>query len=194
VKPVVPTARDVLDFWFGDRARTLWFATDASFDDEIRSRFGELSASALAGELDHWSSAGDGALALVIALDQFPRNMYRGSARGFACDAKARAIAGRAVDDRLDRAMSFERRRFLYLPFEHSELVADQDRSLALFSQWAADHGDDQRAAADDEMRYVLGHRDVILRFGRFPRRNAALGRASTAAELEYLAGPQAWF
>jgi uncharacterized protein (DUF924 family) len=191
---VVVTARDVLDFWFGNRARTLWFATDATFDDEIRLRFGDVSTSAATGELDHWSSSGEGALALVIALDQFPRNMYRGSPRAFACDAKARAIADRAIEDRLDQAMSLEHRRFLYLPFEHSELAADQARSVVLFSQWAADHGDDHRAAADDEMRYVFRHCEIIRRFGRFPHRNAVLARASTPAELAFLAEPDASF
>lgn len=174
----------VLEFWFGERARTLWFATDPAFDAEIRSRFGDAVDEAASGNLDAWSSSAGGALALIIMLDQFPRNLHRGSARAFAHDARARALAAHAIASGFDRAVPLDRRRFFYLPYQHSEELADQERSVELFSRWADEHPAHDRANADDEMTYVHAHHDLIRRFGRFPHRNAALGRASTAAEL----------
>lgn len=187
-------ASEVLAFWFGDRARRLWFATDPAFDAEIRTRFGGLIDDAASGALDPWTATGDGALALVVALDQFPRNIHRGSPQAFEHDAQARRVAERASASGFDLAAPLDRRMFFYLPFEHSESLADQDRSVALFSRWVADHPAEQRAYADDQMTYVVRHHEIIRRFGRFPHRNAVLGRASTADEIAFLAQPSSSF
>lgn len=181
-------ASEVLEFWFGERARPLWFATSPAFDDEIRSRFGALVATAASGALDHWTATRDEALALIVALDQFSRNMYRGSPRAFEQDARARQAAERAIEDRLDLATPLDRRMFFYMPFHHSESLLDQERSIALFSRWVMDHPASQRAHPEDQMSYVLRYHAIIQRFGRFPHRNATLGRTSTPAELAFLA------
>ena len=190
----LPAPGDVLAFWFSDHARPLWFSVRAAFDDEIRARFGALAAAAAAGELDGWTATGDTALALVIALDQFPRNLHRGTPRAFACDAAAREVASGAIDRGQDLGLALDRRAFVYLPFEHSELLADQDRSVALFAAWAAEHPAEQRAAADDTMSYAVRHREIIERFGRFPHRNAVLGRTSSPEEIAFLAEPKSAF
>jgi len=181
---------EVLDFWFTDRARSLWFANDPAFDEEIRQRFGSVVLAAAAGALASWISSGEGALALTILFDQFPRNMYRGSPRAFEHDGRALEVAQSAIERQLDLAASLDRRMFFYLPFEHSESLPDQERSVALFSRWALDHDAARRAYADDQMTYVLRHHDIIQRFGRFPHRNAVLGRTSTEAELAFLQEP----
>jgi uncharacterized protein (DUF924 family) len=189
------SANEVLEFWFSDRARPLWFEKDASFDADIRSRFDSVIAEAATGVLDRWLSSSDGALALTVVLDQFPRNIHRGSPRAFEYDARARAVADTAIRGGLDLAQSLERRMFCYLPFEHSELLADQERSVELFSRWAEDHGDGPlRVDADDQMTYVRRHHEIIRRFGRFPHRNAVLGRSSTPAELAFLDEPSSSF
>jgi len=184
-------AIEVLELWFSDRARALWFDKDPVFDDEIRQRFGPVISAAASGALDAWMADGDGALALTIVLDQFPRNIHRGSARAFEHDSRARDVADRAIQRQLDLAVPLDRRVFFYLPFQHSESLADQDRSVELFSRWAKQH---PGATADDEMIYVLRHHEIIRRFGRFPHRNAALGRGSTPAELAFLAEPLSSF
>ena len=124
----------------------------------------------------------------MLVFDQLPRNLFRGSARAFALDAHARDVANRAIASGYDLAIELERRRFLYVPFEHSESLADQDRSLALFEGWARACAGTLDAAAADELTYVRAHRETIVRFGRFPARNAALGRATTPDEARYLA------
>jgi uncharacterized protein (DUF924 family) len=181
---------DVLDFWFGDHARARWFAKEPAFDDAIRARFGAAIADAAAGQLDDWAATPDGALALTILLDQLPRNVHRGSPRAFEADARARQIAAAAIDRGFDRAAPLDRRMFFYLPFQHGETLADQDRSVELFSRWAAEHTAEARAAADEDLGYAVHHREVIRRFGRFPHRNAALGRDSTPEELAFLEEP----
>jgi uncharacterized protein (DUF924 family) len=184
-------ARDVLDFWFaGDpnqfwRAR--WFTADPDFDATIRERFGFTHRAALDGALDGWAVTPDGALALVIVLDQFSRNIHRGSFRAFAGDAHARRIARAAIERGADASLTPMQRRFLYLPFAHSEHLADQDLSVRLFAKLTGEFS----AEARD---YAENHRDVIRRFGRFPHRNAALRRADTPAEVAYLAEPAAGF
>jgi uncharacterized protein (DUF924 family) len=187
---------DVLDFWFGpDLAPwqlARWFRPDPAFDAAIRDRFGDLLAPARDGALDAWAATPDGALALLLVLDQFPRNLHRGTALAFASDAHARAIARRAVlRDRMDLGLPPSARCFLYLPFEHAEDMADQDLSVALFEGL---RDDPVHAAPGGSIAYAWAHRAVIRRFGRFPHRNAALGRATTAAEAEYLAQPGAGF
>jgi uncharacterized protein (DUF924 family) len=192
--PVLPPASEVLAFWFGEPARSLWFASRPAFDDEIRSRFGAVVTAAASGALDGWASSGDGALALTIALDQFPRNIHRGTPAAFAHDARARQVAGRAIDHGFDLAVPLDRRMFFYLPFEHSEALADQERSVELFARWVGEHPEARRADADDQMTYVVRHHEIIERFGRFPHRNAILGRASAPDEIAFLREPGSSF
>lgn len=186
--------RGVLDFWFGEPARSLWFASDPTFDEEIRRRFGATLAAATEGAFDGWTSDRDGALALVIVLDQFTRNLRRGEASAFANDPYARRVADAAIHAQLDLEVALERRSFFYLPFQHSESLADQQRSLEQFSRWAGEHPDSQREQAEEAMRYAHRHFEIIRRFGRFPHRNALLARTSTAAELDFLRQPNSAF
>jgi uncharacterized protein (DUF924 family) len=185
----------ILGFWFeGDRHsfRERWFQPDPAFDDAIRARFGALLAPAAAGAHDAWAATPEGALALTLVLDQFPRNLHRGTAQAFAADAHARAVARAAVlHDRHDLALTATERSFLYLPFEHSEAMADQDLSVALYEGL---RDDPVHRAPGGTIDYAWRHRVVIREFGRFPHRNAALGRESTAAERAYLARPDAGF
>lgn len=183
--------RHILDFWFGapgssgyGARRAIWFEADAAFDGEVRQRFEADVASASRDGHDAMAADAEGALALVILLDQFPRNIYRGTPCAFAADAKARDVARNALAAGHDQAVAPFMRAFLYLPFEHSEDIADQDRSVALF-----------RALGDESyLGFAIGHRDVIARFGRFPHRNAILGRNSSPDELAYLRQPGAGF
>ena len=189
------TARDVLQFWFaGDMAtaRPAWFQKDAAFDTEIARRFGSLVGPARDGQLDHWRADAEGTLALLVLLDQFPRNLFRGRAEAFASDPHARAVARDAVlRRRQDLAVPPAARSFFYLPFEHAETMADQDLSVALF-EGLRDHA--PARAAGGSIDYAWRHRRVIDRFGRFPHRNAALARPDTPAEAAYLAQPGAGF
>jgi uncharacterized protein (DUF924 family) len=173
---------DVLDFWFADPAR--WWKKDPAFDGEIRSRFSELHESIERGEHEEWRDTPRGALAYVIVLDQFSRNMFRGTARMFASDAQALAAARAAIERSDDQALASAERSFLYMPLMHSEDLADQERCVALF----------QSFAAPGQLRYAEQHRDIIRRFGRFPHRNELLGRASTPEELEFLTQPGSSF
>lgn len=184
----------ILDFWFSDRARPLWFARDAGFDAEIGRRFAATHEAAMGGRLDDWQGSAEGALALVIVLDQFSRNLHRGSARAFACDARARAVADRALARGFDGRLPAERRGFLYLPFEHSEALADQRRAVALFQALAEAATGPERAQAQELLDYARLHLAAIERFGRFPHRNEILGRETTAEEAEYLRDPRVWF
>jgi uncharacterized protein (DUF924 family) len=178
---------DVIGFWFGDdpgKPRSWWFATDAGVDRTVAMRFGALHARAADGGCAGWAETAAGALALVIVLDQFPRNIYRGTARAFATDAAARRVADAALSRGFDGAVRPVQRLFFYLPFEHSEDIADQERSLRLIA-----------ALGDPGYRdYAERHAAIIRRFGRFPHRNAALGRESTAEERTYLAATPAPF
>ena len=168
-------AADVVDFWRAAGAEK-WFGKDAAFDADFRDRFLAAHEAAASGALDSWAETADGALALMILLDQFPRNAFRGTARMFATDAKALVLADAAIGAGLDAEVEPALRAFLYLPFEHSEALADQDRALALF-----------RPLGADLLHWAEVHRDIIVRFGRFPHRNAVLGRSSTAEELAFL-------
>lgn len=186
---------DLLDVWFGtDLAawQERWFRPDPAFDAAIRDRFGTLLVPAREGAFDAWAPTPEGALALCLLLDQFPRNLHRGTPEAFASDTHARAIARRAVlRDRHDLHLPHTARCFLYLPFEHSEDMADQDLSVALFEGL---RDDPVHAAPGGSIDYAWRHRAVIRRFGRFPHRNASLGRRSTAEEAAYLARPGAGF
>jgi len=187
---------DVLEFWFGapgsaehGSLRKCWFEKDPAFDAEIRRRFLALVDEAAAGRLDDWADRPEGLLALIVLLDQFPRNLFRDAPRAFATDAQALALAQQALAQGVDAQLMPVARAFIYLPFEHSEDLAMQDRAVALFSA-LAQHG----AAFASYLDYAERHRDVIRRFGRFPHRNAILGRASTPEEIAFLARPGAGF
>lgn len=182
--------QDVLDVWFadGDSWRDAWFTRSDDFDAEIRRRFLATAEAAAAGELDEWSDEPESALALTIALDQFPRNLFRGQARAFAGDAKARSVARKAIAAGFAEGLPLARASFLYLPFEHSEDLDDQDLCLDLFRR----HLDEPKG--EDCLRYAAQHRAIIARFGRFPHRNAALGRESTAEEAAFLKEPGSSF
>ena len=173
---------EVLDFWFRQPPKA-WFTKDPAFDEEIRRRFLDAREAALAGRLDAWLDTPRGCLAYIVLLDQFPRNMFRGDARAFAADHLALAAARRLLAAGWDRAMTVDERTFAYLPFEHSERLEDQDRCCELM-----------QPLGDEVYRYALRHRDIIRRFGRFPHRNAALGRASTPEEAEFLRQPGSGF
>lgn len=183
------TPADILAFWFADGPDTFreaWFKRDDAFDAAIRERFGVACAAAPSGALDDWAGVPEGALALLLLLDQFPRNIHRGSAAAFASDAHALAVARQVVlARRFDLALRPTERMFLYLPFEHSEAMADQDVSVALF-EGLRDHP--EHAKAGGTIGYAWAHRAVVARFGRFPHRNAVLGRESTEAEQAWLA------
>ena len=172
---------ELLDFWYSARIRACWFASTPALDEEIRQRFEGHWRQAALGALDGWQATPEGALALAIALDQLPLNMYRGLAASFATLDQAIAVANGAIALGHDRALGKERVLFLYMPLMHSEYLDDQERSVELF-----------RAAGLDP-RYPEHHRDIVRRFGRFPHRNAPLGRASSAAELDYLASADAF-
>lgn len=171
-------AKAVLQFWFEELEPEQWWR-DSALDGVIRERFQALHERLANSVPPEWMATPRAALAAVIVLDQFPRNMFRGTARAFATDAKAREIARHAVDRGFDLALGKDERAFLYLPFEHSEDPADQSRSLELF-----------RALGDAHyLKFAQEHADVIQQFGRFPQRNAALGRESTVEELAFLSG-----
>jgi uncharacterized protein (DUF924 family) len=168
---------EIVDFWFADAVRPLWFNATEAFDSELRERFEATWASARDGMYDHWAEEARSALALVIVLDQFPLNMFRQDARQYSTEAHARDIAGQAIDSALDQQLEAVEKAFLYLPFMHSENLADQDRSVELYAA----------AGLEENLKFARHHRDVVARFGRFPHRNAALGRDSSDQELEYL-------
>jgi len=193
--PAADRLAAVLAFWFGPDQprpqimRAAWFEKNPAFDEAIRQGFLGDHERAARGEYDAWAATPDGVLGLCILLDQFPRNMFRGEARAFATDAKILGIACRAVEAGLDREMPPVERCFLYLPFEHSESLADQERSVALFSGLPAEHPETARG-----IDYARRHLEIVRRFGRFPHRNAALGRPSTPEEAEFLTQPGSSF
>ena len=189
-------AAEVLAFWFGrpdepvfGQPRAEWFRKDEAFDAEIRARFLTSVEAALAGALTEWAASPTGLLALLILLDQFPRNLFRGEAKAFSGDEQALQLARLAVERGWDENLAAVERVFVYLPFEHSEALADQERSLALFAALAA--GSPGNGGFLD---YAQRHHEVIARFGRFPHRNSALGRPSTPEEAAYLAQPGSGF
>ena len=188
--PDIATIDDVLGFWFdGDRQRPEWFRKDAAFDALVRERFGATIDAALAGDLDAWSASPRGALARVIVLDQFTRNAFRDTPRAFIGDAQALTAARALVASGEDRALRPIERQFVYLPFEHAEDPASQAQALRLFSALATDAPE-----LGDLIGWAQRHHDVIARFGRFPHRNAILGRPSTAEEIEFLKQPGSSF
>ena len=176
--------RDIIDFWFlplGDpghgQRRDIWWKSTPEFDAETLSRFGPAIDRAVAGDLDSWVESPEGALALILLCDQFPRNCFRRSARAFCGDEKARWAAREALARFYPVSFSRDVRLFFYMPFQHSEELADQELACALFSA----------LGGEDSAKYAIEHRDIVARFGRFPHRNEVLGRETTADEIDYL-------
>jgi len=181
--------RQVHEFWFGLRddpsfgqMREEWFAGGPPYDAAIRERFLDATEQAIAGAFDEWRADPTATMALCLLLDQFPRNLFRGTPRAFAGDARAREVADGAIRSGFERTLADGERMFLYLPFQHSEDLDDQRRSVALTQTLSA------RPVLEPALRYAILHLHVIERFGRFPHRNAMLGRRSTPEEEAYLA------
>lgn len=171
---------DIIGFW-RSAGPSQWFGAKPAFDDAIRLKFEAVHLAAARGEYAAWETTAEGALALLLLLDQFPRNLYRKSAHAYATDPLARTIARRTIAKGFDAATEAQLRPFFYLPFEHSEALADQDEGIAHCRRLAETDGD------EDTLKWALMHRDIIDRFGRFPHRNPALGRVTTAAEQAFL-------
>jgi len=185
-----PLSREILEFWFGTtdmtveiEKRAVWFRATPEFDRHLIESYAPVHERAASGALDHLMGTAEDCLTLIIALDQFPRNVFRGTARAFAADHKARDIARYALGRGYDRRFARWPKTFVYLPFEHSEELADQEKGIQLYA-----------ALGDEEgMKAARGHHHAIRRFGRFPHRNAVLGRANTPEEEEYLKEPPLW-
>ena len=175
---------EVLTFWFDDLSPDDWFESDEAVDSHIRERFQELHEALREQVPETWRSSARGCLAAVIVLDQFSRNMYRGTSRAFAADGAALSLAKEALMCGFDRELSIDERKFLYLPFEHSENPAEQARSMQLFST----------LESELDLDYARRHKEIIDRFGRFPHRNAVLGRISTPEEIEFIKEPGSSF
>ena len=168
-------AQKILDFWFGEDAQQKWFKSTAEFDVYIHSEFSELWRQGLLGQLNDWQQTAKGALALTILFDQLPLNMYRDTEKAFATEQLSRDVANRAIEKGFDKQLSQKEVGFLYLPFMHSESLADQDKSVALFEQ------------AKLDTQWPKHHRKIVQTFGRFPHRNELLKRTSTPEEIEWL-------
>lgn len=195
------TATDLLETWFeglGQADTTplmqRWFGPDPERDARLQADFGDLLAQAEAGGLQEWETHAETLLALVVLLDQFSRNLHRGSARAFGNDQRARELARKALEQGWDQQLVPMQSMFLYLPFEHSEDPADQELAVSLFEALSASAPAEQQAFFDSTLDYARRHRDVIARFGRFPHRNARLERPSTPAEELFLQQPGASF
>jgi uncharacterized protein (DUF924 family) len=193
----------VLEFWFGtldasgfaDAAHAQrWWQKDAAFDALISERFGALHEAIARGAHEDWLATPRGRLAYVIVLDQFSRNMFRGSARAFAHDAQALEAAREGVERGDDRSLAYDERGFLYMPLMHSERLEDQERCLALFAALRDASTGSARDRANNSVDFAERHRDIVQRFGRFPHRNQVLGRTSTTEEIEFLREPRSSF
>lgn len=175
--------QEIIDFWFSDDVQKLWFNSTPEFDGLLRERFLGTWEQAGRGELEHWLQSAEGCLALVIILDQLPLNMFRESAQSYATEARSREVAHVALERGFDKSLAPEQRAFLYMPFMHSEALSDQQLALQLFAQ----------PGLEGNYRFAQHHHGIIEKFGRFPHRNEALGRHSSAAELEYLNSKEAF-
>jgi uncharacterized protein (DUF924 family) len=203
VMTALPSSEDVLDYWFGaldasgcadaEHAKR-WWSKAPQLDDEIRARFGLLHAAALSGKLASWPDTPRGALAYVVVLDQFSRNMYRDTAAMFAGDALALAAALSCIDRGLHRALRLDERSTIYMPLMHSEHLSLQERCVQLYREFADEVSNGARASLLSRVGYAERHRDIVRKFGRFPHRNPLLGRTSTPAEIEFLKGPGSSF
>lgn len=181
--PQIKTAEALNAYWFSEPIAKCWFRSTPAFDDELRERLATTYAAACRGELDDWAATPGGALALVILFDQIPLNIFRGQAASFATEARAREVASRAIAKGFDRELTGPQKAFLYMPYMHSENLHDQDTSVELFT----------RAGLEKNLRFAHHHREIVRRFGRFPHRNAILGRQSTSEELAWLASKDAF-
>lgn len=179
------TPKEVLDFWFA-AGEDKWFRRDDAFDAEIAQKFGAAVKAAAAGDMDGWAATPDGALALVILLDQFPRNLHRDSPHAFDNDAKALAVAGQAIADGHDLQIPETARSWFYMPYMHSEDLPDQERCVDLVRERLPQEG-------TETLKFAIIHRDLIARFGRFPHRNVLFGRDSTQEEEKYLSSDGAF-
>lgn len=179
IRPTAENAEAILHFWFEETKPYQWFRRDEAFDNAIRTRFGALHEAAKAGKLDVWRAHPRHSLALIILLDQFSRNLYRGDARAFAQDAQALDVAREAIRRRFDKLFDAKARAFFYMPFMHAEDKGVQDECVALFTAQLPD---------TYNVPFAVEHRDIVKRFGRFPHRNKVLGRASTPEEIQFLA------
>ncbi|MCB1724503.1 MAG: DUF924 domain-containing protein [Chromatiaceae bacterium] len=174
---------EIIEFWFAPGMHRRWFRATPELDAEIRERFEDTWHAAALGHLDEWQTTPEGALALAIVLDQLPLNMYRGRPESFATETQAVAVTKRAVEAGFDRDLPRAQLAFLYMPLMHSESIDDQDLVVDLFAA----------AGLEDNLRFARHHRELIRRFGRFPHRNAILGRANTPGERAYLASDEAF-
>ena len=179
----ITTSDEVLDFWFSERVKPMWFNSTPEFDDELRDKFLETYQAGIRGELSGWEKTPQGALALVICLDQFPLNMFRGKVESFEGERPSLEVAQRAIENGFDQQLEGAHKAFLYLPFMHSEDMDHQDRSVELFS----------KAGLKDNLHWAKHHRGIVQRFGRFPHRNAILGRENTPEEISYLQSDEAF-
>ena len=175
-----PSDADILNFWFVETTPEFWFKKDDDFDGAIQDRFGKAVTDALAGRLDHWANGADGCLALILMLDQFTRNIFRYSARAFSGDDMALALSLRCIERKYLDAYKPSSCHFMLMPMMHSEDISIQDMSLPLFEQYTS----------KSTYEYALKHRNIIARFGRFPHRNAMLGRPSSSNEDQFLTQP----
>ena len=200
---MVDQPESVLAFWFGapgsaaeiaGRQGKLWFGKSPANDQAVIDRFAATLTAATAGHLDHWTYTPCGRLALVIVLDQFPHHVYRDRPQAFATDPHSLALSLAALESSEDRQLTPIERVFLYLPLEHAESLAMQERSVSLYEQLAHEAAVDERALFDNFLDYARKHRDVVARFGRFPHRNTILGRPSTPDEIEFLKQPGSRF
>jgi len=175
--------QDIIDFWFDEKHKSLWFNSTPLFDAELKEIFELVYNAACNDELNDWKTEAEGLLALVIIFDQFPLNMYRGDAKSFATEERSRQIARHAIDSGMDQKLSQEQKSFLYMPFMHSENLEEQDQAIALF----------ESAGLTGNVTFAHHHRDIISRFGRFPHRNAILNRENTEAEKNYMVSGEAF-
>ncbi|MEL6605920.1 MAG: DUF924 family protein [Cyanobacteria bacterium J06614_10] len=195
-----PRADALLQFWFGDRThpdygtyRRAWFIKNADFDNQLRQQFLDDVERAAAGEYDDWTRLPESAVALLLLLDQFPRNVYRGQPKSFATDGKALVVAQHLVESGIHQTLIPAQRFFVYLPFEHSEAIAHQNRCVALMTALNEDFPNLDEGLKGG-LDYAIRHRDIIEQFGRFPHRNEILGRQSTPEEIRFLQQPGSRF
>ena len=187
----------VLQFWFGEdydnpdwkEDNRRWYSGGEDFDRIIGERFGEHVEQALAGELAQWERSPSGSMALIILLDQFTRNIFRGSPRAFEGDQRARSVLNAALTKGFDHLLSYKERCFIYMPLEHSESLADQQRCVELFEALLAEAPAAYQSNIGGSLNFAIKHRDIIREFGRFPHRNEVLGRIANPEEIRYLAG-----
>jgi len=183
IKTMNISYQDIVDYWYSEQVKALWFNSNKAFDEELKERFEAVYQSAVNFELDHWKDEPQGALALAILFDQIPLNIYRDQPESFATEARAREVAAYAIDKGLDEKLTKEQKVFLYMPYMHSENLDDQETGIRLF----------EKAGLMENAKYAKHHRAIVEKFGRFPHRNKILNRESSEVELEYLASDEAF-